>query len=436
MTILERGVGIPAGMSTREFIRQRILGRLTQDGATDTATQQPDQVRAAIRMEIDRYCNEANAGLLPVYAGPDELRRQLERSFLEAGPLTKYFNHDVAATDVTVEGSVTSFIGPDGILHTDTESISEDEMMAITTRLLADAGGGVDASQQVVTKMIWNNSVRATVAIPNVSRCLDATFRVYREQVAKLKQLVEWGSLPLVAANFLAALMWTRVGLVFSGAPGAGKTTLLAAMIREIPPSNNIRIVQEARELSVPDHAGGDWIPSSDETIRSLLRFALTCGPNWLILAESKGEEAVELLRASNAGCGFSTTVHADSATLAMGALVDLAILAGNNLEKPAVARRFSTLVDVSIHCQAEPLHLVAMGREMRRRVMEIAAVPSHLSVNDEFVLEPIFVRERLGAAMEFQGVGALGELAETIDRCMPEGITAHGLCEGAVSLL
>lgn len=428
--------GIPAGMTAREFIRRRILDRLRDEGADDSATQDEGQVLAAIKTEINRYEEEANRGLLPVHANLGELRRQLELTFLEAGPLTKYFNHEVPAYEVVVKGGVTSIVTTNGVLEVDSDPIGEEEMLAIVTRLLADAHTGVDASRQVVTKMIWNNSVRATVSIPNVATMLDATFRVYREQTARLRQLVEWNSLTLAAANFLAALMLTRAGIVISGAPGSGKTTLLAAMIRQIHQSNNVRIVQEARELTAPAHPGGDWVPDGDETIRSLVNKALTAGPNWLGVSEVRGAEAVELLRASNAGCGFFTTVHSESATLAMGALSDLAILAGNNLERSAVSRRFSSLIDVSVFCEAEPLHLVDPDKGMRRQVMEIAAVPSFLDANDDFVLNPIFKREQLGAPLEFQGVGSLGELAPMIDRNMMDGITAQGLCEATVTLL
>ena len=97
---------------------------------------------------------------------PDETIARLERSLLEAGPLTKYFNNPEIADEVVLKGGVITAIGRDGRLSVDPEPTCEAEMTAIITRLLAEAGATVDLEHTIVVHQIWDNQVRASVSIP------------------------------------------------------------------------------------------------------------------------------------------------------------------------------------------------------------------------------------------------------------------------------
>lgn len=161
----------------------------------------------------------------------------------------------------------------------------------------------------------------------------------------------------------------------------------------------------------------------------------LNFAPDLAVIAETLGAEAKELIRAANSGCGFLTTVHSLSATEAMNTLA-VAAKSGSPADSTAELRRtFARLIDMVVYCEATPLHLVD-DRGRLRQVMEICSVPPQLS-DDEFVLEPIFRREQLGAPLEFCGHGAIGaELEKRINRALPGGITVRALCEGTESLL
>ena len=99
--------------------------------------------------------------------------------------------------------------------------------------------------------------------------------------------------------------------------------------------------------------------------------------PQLLVVGETLGEEAFELLKAGNAGCGFLTTLHANSAQLGMQSLVTAALMAGENVPERVVRVTFARLIDLVIHCEAEPLHRVAGNGRRRRQVMEISVVPA-----------------------------------------------------------
>src|SRR5580765_5311323 len=103
----------------------------------------------------------------------------------------------------------------------------------------------------------------------------------------------------------------------------------------------------------------------------------------------STGAEAFELTRAVNAGCGFLCTVHANSAYDALHALVNAALMAGENVTERVVRRVLSSALDLVVHLDRDD---GTVGGRVRRQVMEITAVVPALG--DDFSLEPLFVRE------------------------------------------
>src|SRR5258706_2585502 len=108
--------------------------------------------------------------------------------------------------------------------------------------------------------------------------------------------------------------------------------------------------------------------------------------PDRIVVGEVRGSEAFELTRAINAGCGFLCTVHANSASEALDALVNAALMAGENVTERIVRKVFSESLDVVVHVDREDA-VGGDGDPVQRRVAEIAAVVPAL--RDDFTVEP-----------------------------------------------
>ena len=122
--------------------------------------------------------------------------------------------------------------------------------------------------------------------------------------------------------------------------------------------------------------------------------------PDRIVVGEVRGAEAFELSRAVNAGCGFLCTVHANSAAEALDALVNAALMAGENVTERIVRKVFSESLDVVIHLDREDMH--GDADTARRHVVEIAALVPAL--RDDFTVEPLFTRAHLGAPLRWTG--------------------------------
>lgn len=395
-----------------------------------------DEIRVEANRAVDTYQRQAHLGEVVPLGDPNAMLERILRSITDFGPLTEI----VARTDVEeifVEGPRVSFLDSFGRLRGLTTPTSEEENRQFIDRLLAPTDRQLNARHPMVQARVLDGTARLTAALPPIGDRLSATLRRYTVRNVSLRELVARDSLTAEAAFFLDATMQFRSRIAVSGEPGAGKTTLAAALLHAAPPGHCVRSCEEIRELAVPVTHGSYYEvrpPSLDGTgeitLRDLVKFVLAMRPDRIVVGEVRGAEAFELSRAVNAGCGFLCTVHANSGSEALNALVNAALMAGENVTERVVRKVFSDSLDLVVHLDRDDLPRdPATG--VRRQVMQIAAVVSALS--DDFTVEPIFVREALGQPLRWTGA-VPGRLEASIDRVLGPRRRIRAVLEGVTT--
>jgi pilus assembly protein CpaF len=396
---------------------------------------QPDRELAEVRLEVERavedYQRRARLGEeVPLGDAPTMVNRVL-RSVTDFGPFTELLaRRDVE--EIFVEGPRVTYLDATGRLRGLAEPTSEEENRQMVDRLLATTERQLNAKQPLVQARVLDGSARLTAAIAPIADRLSVTLRRYTVRDAALDQLVARDTLTSGAATFLRAVMQVRTRLAISGEPGAGKTTLLAALLAAVPAAHCVRCCEEIREISVPVVHGAYYEvrpPGLDGTgeisLRDLVKFVLSMRPDVIVVGEVRGAEAFELTRAVNAGCGFLCTVHANSAAEAVNALVNAALMAGENVTEHIVRKVFSEAIDLVVQLDRDDAPRGEGG--VRRQVVEIAAVAPTLSADQTY--EPIFVRERLGGPLRWTGT-LPGVLEQRVDRVLPHGLRLRTLLD------
>lgn len=391
------------------------------------------EVRTEVERAVDEYQRRARLGDELPLGDPAAMVQRVLRSVTALGPLSDLLaRRDVE--EVFIEGARVTYLDTSGRLRGLAEPTSEEENRQIVDRLLAVTERQLNAKYPLVQARVLDGTARLTAAIPPVADRLSVTLRRYTVRDAGLDDLVARDTLTPDAAAFLWGLMQIRSRVAISGEPGAGKTTLLAALLNAVPPGHCVRCCEEIREIAVPVVHGAYYEvrpPGVDGTgeigLRDLVKFVLAMRPDRIVVGEVRGAEAFELTRAVNAGCGFCCTVHANSAGDAMNALVNAALMAGENVTERIVRKVFGEAIDV----------VVQLGREdvpretgsLRRQVVEVTAVGPALG--DEHTLEPIFVREALGRPLVWTGALPAG-IEQRVDRVLPDGMRLRTLLEQA----
>lgn len=165
--------------------------------------------------------------------------------------------------------------------------------------------------------------------------------------------------------GFLRLAMHSRKNILVSGATGAGKTTVTRALILEITREQRLITIEDAPELPLtkhPNHVQLFYSRGDQGTARvsaqQLLQASLRMRPDRILLAELRGEEALDYLRQVNSGHpGSITSIHAASAALAfeaMGLLVKQSP-GGRELSRADIKTLLAQTVDIVVQCDREP---------------------------------------------------------------------------------
>ena len=123
---------------------------------------------------------------------------------------------------------------------------------------------------------------------------------------------------PREVVDLLDVLIDSNVSIVIGGLTGSGKTELQKYLITRMKENTRTIVIDNILELDqLKINKNLDFnIWQVDEnrskaSIQSLVRTALRSNPDWLIVAESRGKEMLEVLNSSLTGHPIITTLHA-----------------------------------------------------------------------------------------------------------------------------
>lgn len=124
--------------------------------------------------------------------------------------------------------------------------------------------------------------------------------------------------------GLLKSIMSEYRSIIISGTTGVGKTTLQKYLITLLPPNTRVIVIDNVLELGEV-HTLNETLDltlwqtkdNSAADIKEYVARALRFHPDYLIIAESRGEEMKEILQGAISGHPNIVTIHADSAEIA-----------------------------------------------------------------------------------------------------------------------
>jgi type IV secretion system protein VirB11 len=191
------------------------------------------------------------------------------------------------------------------------------------------------------------------------------------EDDRELQALLDAGDI----AGFLKAAVLLRKNIIVSGGTSTGKTTFLNALVKEVPRSERLIVIEDTPEVRLmhPNAVGLIAVRGGQGearvSVEDLLQASLRMRSDRIILGELRGAEAYSFLRAVNSGHpGSITTVHADSPRAAVEQIALMVLQAGANLGREEIIQYVGGVVDVAIQLSR---------RDGKRMVTEVAFKPS-----------------------------------------------------------
>jgi pilus assembly protein CpaF len=308
------------------------------------------------------------------------------------GPLQRYLD-DPTVEEIWINDPSRVFVAKAGRHELTSTILDTAQVHQLVERMLKSSGRRVDLSQPFVDAMLPNGH-RLHVVLEGISRGFSAiNIRKFVVRAARLRDLVELGSLTHQAAEFLDASVVAGLNIVVAGGTQAGKTTMLNCLAAGIPGGDRVISAEEVFELRF-NHP--DWVAmqtrqaglegTGEIKLRNLVKESLRMRPSRVIVGEVRAEECLDLLLALNSGLPGMASLHANSAREALVKMCTLPLLAGENISARFVVPTVASSVDLVVH--------LGIDNSGVRRVNEIVAVPGRVE-NDTIETETIFVRER-----------------------------------------
>jgi pilus assembly protein CpaF len=284
--------------------------------------------------------------------------RQIADSVLGLGPL-EAFVRDPDVTEIMVNNSETIYIERGGKIYWTGASFHNEEALRRTIdKIVAKVGRRIDESSPYVDARLPDGS-RVNAIIPPLAIDGPAlTIRKFAAEPYETSDLVSFGTYTQQVADFLDACVKGRISMIVSGGTGAGKTTSLNVLSSFIPEDERIITIEDAAELRLqqPHVVRLESRPPNIEgrgavSIRDLVRNALRMRPDRIVIGETRGGEALDMLQAMNTGHdGSISTVHSNGPRDAISRLETMVLMAGTELNVRTIREQIASAVDLIVH--------------------------------------------------------------------------------------
>ena len=199
-------------------------------------------------------------------------------------------------------------------------SFEEDELDDFVIKLAQKSGQHISIGDPVTDATLSDGS-RGELALGRevTPRGSAFTIRRYAEEPFTPATLVDYDTFSLDQMAYLWLAIESNKSLIFAGGTASGKTTSMNAVSMFVPPSAKVVTIEDTRELTLHHE---NWLSSvtreslgegEDISMYDLLRSSLRHRPEYIVVGEVRGREAMTLFQAMNTGHTTFSTMHADS---------------------------------------------------------------------------------------------------------------------------
>ncbi len=162
------------------------------------------------------------------------------------------------------------------------------------------------------------NAVHPAIGRKNYDRAVTFSLRIGHSSSALLEH--DAAFMPIELKALLVALLRLDLSMVIAGKTGTGKTELQKFLLLHLPENARIIVLDNVQELEeVANEETLDvtlWQTSgvvNEASFSDLIRNALRSNPDWLIVAEARGKEMIDVLNAAMTGHPVITTLHSQN---------------------------------------------------------------------------------------------------------------------------
>ncbi|MDI6858960.1 MAG: type II/IV secretion system ATPase subunit [Methanocellales archaeon] len=247
----------------------------------------------------------------------------LKRNYIRFGRIDPLMN-DPFIEDISCNGPN----APVFLYHKNYESIAtnivfeEEELNSFVIRLAQRCGKHISIANPLIDATMADGSrIQISLGREITTKGSTFTIRKFKEIPITPVDLINWNTFSSECMAYLWLCSENNKSIIFAGGTASGKTSSMNAVCLFIPPKSKIVTIEDTRELKLPHP---NWIAEvtresfageerGEVDMYELLRAALRQRPEYLLVGEVRGSEAIVLFQAMSTGHTTYSTMHADS---------------------------------------------------------------------------------------------------------------------------
>lgn len=270
-------------------------------------------------------------------------------------------------------------------------TFEEEELDALVIKMCQLNNKHISVSQPIVDATIQDGSrLQAVLGREITPRGSSFTIRKFRKDPMTPIDLLGYKTCDLDMLVYFWMVIENGHNMLFAGGTASGKTSILNATSLFMPSTTKIVSIEDTRELLLYHN---NWVSgvaregfaadsSGEITMYDLLRAALRQRPDYIIVGEVRGSEALTLFQAMSTGHATSSTMHAGDVQTVV-----------NRLTHEPINVPHVMLQSLNVLCIQEQVYIEEKRVRRTRSLVEVLNVDPEtgdLGINELFNWEPL----------------------------------------------
>lgn len=159
---------------------------------------------------------------------------------------------------------------------------------------------------------------------------------------------------PMFVLDWFKSLVYARSNIVISGETGSGKTELQKFILGFAKPDHKFYLIEDVNESHLkelyPDRIINSTLTNTRISISDQVAQALRNYPQYIIVSETRGGEAYEMLQAVLSGHTLVTTLHAKDAAAIPRRFVNMCLASGRAVSEKMLTDDIYSYFDFGVH--------------------------------------------------------------------------------------
>jgi pilus assembly protein CpaF len=260
---------------------------------------------------------------------------------------------------------------------------SDDEVKDIVEAVLKSVGIAFEKEKTIYDVRLTDNSRMLAVLTPTALTGHSVIIRKWQTHHITWEKLLEFKSVSPEVCDLIQSAIGAHVSMLIAGGTASGKTTFANRIVELIPPGERVVAVEKIHELQFR-HPRAVFL-EADETLNVKINDLMTTGsmmrPDWLVIGELNGAEAMRAMQIFANGHTGITTIHATSTENALTRLEAMCLMANLGLGLDDIRDMITSAIRLVIHQEA----LTPNGDRKITQISELRGLQ-----NGRYTLQPL----------------------------------------------